>query len=397
MDGPLEGLRILDLSQVQAGPSCTQLLAWLGAEVLKIEEPGVGDRTRTEMAHRPDMDSFYFLVFNANKKSVCLNLKTQEGQDLFKRLLLVSDVVIENFGPGRMAQFNLDYEQLKRVNPRILYASIKGFGNYGPYAEFKSFENIAQAMSGAMSTNGPEDGPPMVIAPGVGDSGSGLHCAIGILAALHRREKTGEGAQIEVSMQDAVVNLNRIRMIQTLASGDPLDRAGNKILGPQALVFPCRPGGPNDYVSLYMGGEAWDSLLAIMGRSDLIGDERYSTDEARAQRSGEIEKLVTEWTLEHTKHEIMATMNEVGIPCGAVLDTCEVLEDPHLRAREMVLELNDPDRGNYPVLGCPIKISSSRPTITPPPVLGRDSEGILAEILDLSVDEIAELRVKRVI
>ncbi len=392
MSGPLEDVRILDLTQVQAGPSCSQLLAWLGADVIKIEEPGVGDRTRTELAHRPDMDSFFFLVFNANKRSVCLDLKSEEGSSIFKRLVGVSDVVIENFRPGLMEKFSLDYERLNKINPKIIYATIKGFGTYGPYAEFKSFENIAQAMGGAMSSNGHAEGPPLMTPAGVGDSGSGLHCAIGILAALHRRRTTRKGDYIEVSMQDSVVNLNRFRMIQTLGANEPLARTGNRMWGAPALVYPCHPGGPNDYVSLYIGGEGWDSLLAIIGRADLIGDARFSTREARAHYADEIEAFIAEWTSSLTKYEVMAALNEVGIPCGVVLDTREVLEDPHLRARRMVVDIDDPKRGNYPALGCPIKMSSNTVTVTPPPILGQHSEEVLSTVLGLGQGKLAELK-----
>ena len=397
MSHPLEDVRILDLTQVQAGPSSTQLLAWLGADVIKVEEPGVGDRTRTEMAHRPDADSFYFLVFNANKRSVCINLKTDEGRDILKRLASESDVVVENYGPGRMESFGLSYDDLRAVNPKIIYASIKGFGTYGPYADFKSFENIAQATSGAMSTNGEAGGPPLFISAGVGDSGSGLHCAIGVLAALHRRDRTGLGEYVEVSMQDAVVNLTRIRMIETLGSDKPVARAGNRSWGGPSIVYPCHPGGPDDYVSVYIGGDAWESLLAIIGRSDLIGDERFATKEARDERAEEVESMIGLWTSSRTKHEVMTTLTEVGIPCGAVLDTCEVLEDPHLLAREMVVAVDDPERGRYPALGCPIKMASNTVTVTPPPLLGEHTREVLSGMLGLGAEELTQLECSGVI
>ncbi len=397
MTAPLEGIRILDLTQVQAGPSCTQLLAWLGAEVIKVEEPGVGDRTRTERAHRPDMDSFYFLVFNANKRSVCLDLKSREGQEIFKRLARLSDVVVENFGPGRMERFGLGYQVLKEVNPRIVFASIKGFGTYGPYASFKSFENVAQAMSGAMSTNGGPGGPPTFVSVGVGDSGTGLHCAIGILAALRARDRSGESQYVEVSMQDAVLNLMRIRIMDTLASGKPVQRLGNRGWGGPSIVYPCAPGGPDDYVTIVITGDAWDSLLAVIGRADLIGDQRYATEEARKQRADEVEQIIAAWTSRHTKREVMAMLTDIGVPCGAVLDTCEVLEDPHLRTREMVVELDDPARGRYKALGCPIKIASHPVSVTPPPLLGQHSQEVLSSLLGLDGEELARLREKRVI
>ena len=397
MTSPLEGVRILDLTQVQAGPSCTQLLAWLGADVIKIEEPGVGDRTRWERAKDPDVDSFYFLVFNANTRSLTLNLKTDEGRGIFSDLVKVSDIVVENFGPGRMESFGLGYDKLKETNPKIVYATIKGFGTYGPYSGFKSFEHIAQAMGGAMSANGERDGEPLFGAPGVGDSGTGLHCAIGMLAALRQRDMTGESQFVEVSMQDAVVNLMRIRTMDTLNSNEPVVRSGNRAWGGASFVYPCRPGGPDDYVALYLQGDAWDSMLALMGRADLIGDERYATDDLRKERGPEIEKIVSGWTKTKTKFEILKEVTDLGIPCGAVQDTLEVLHDPHLRAREMVVSLDDPVRGEHLALGCPIKIRSNKVEIEPPPLLGQHSKEVLAELLDMKENDLAELEARGVI
>jgi len=397
MGSPLEGIRILDLTQVQAGPSCTQLLAWLGADVIKVEEPGVGDRTRRERATKPDVDSFYFIVFNANKKSLTLNLKSEEGREVFKRLVEVSDVVVENYGPGRMEMFGLPYEEIKRVNPKIVYATIKGFGTYGPYANVKSFEHIAQAMGGAMSANGPEGSEPTFVAPGVGDSGTGLHCAIGILAALRERDKTGESQFVEVAMQDAVVNLMRIRMIDTFNSNEPVRRNGNRAWGGPPMIYPCHPGGPDDYVAVVLAGDGWETLLALMGRDDLIGDECYATKEAREEHAQEVEQLVSSWTRTKAKYELMEMLNDVGIPCGAVQDTCEVLEDPHLKAREMILNLDDPVRGEYQVIGCPIKIHSNEVNVKAPPLLGQHSGEVLSGLLGYDEEQINKMKQSGVI
>ena len=392
MSSPLEGIRILDLTQVQAGPSCTQLLAWLGADVIKIEEPGVGDRTRTERAISPEVDSFYFIVFNANKRSLCLNLKSDEGREVFLKLVEISDIVVENYGPGRMERFGLGYQQLLKANPRIIYATIKGFGTYGPYSNAKSFEHIAQAMGGAMSANGGPDTGPTFVAPGVGDSGTGLHCAIGMLAALRQRDRTGNGQHVEVSMQDAVVNLMRIRMIDTFNTHEPVKRAGNRAWGGPPMIYPCHPGGPNDYVALVLAGDSWDTLLAVMGRAELIGDERYATQQARMERPREVEDIITQWTTTTDKHEIMDALTEVGIPCGAVQDTCEVLRDPHLHEREMILDMHDPVRGDYQVIGCPIKIGSNEVKVTPPPLLGEHSGEVLSSLLGFDDATLARLR-----
>ena len=346
---------------------------------------------------RPGVDSFYFLVFNANKRSVCLNLKSDEGREIFKRLAHVSEVVVENFGPGRMEAFGLSYEVMKEVNPKIVYATIKGFGTYGPYAHMKAFEHIAQALAGAMSANGPPGGPPLFVAAGIGDSGTGLHCAIGILAALRQQDRTGESQFVEVSMQDGIVNLMRIHMIDTLHTHKPAERRGNSFWGRPPMIYPCHPGGPNDYVALVLAGDSWDALLAVMGRDDLIGDERYAAQEARYQRPGEVEEIVSQWTSTKTKYEIMETLGVLGIPCGAVQDTSELLEDPHLREREMVVEIADPARGKYLALGCPIKVSSNKVTVAPPPLLGQHSEEALSALLGLGQEDLAGLKGRGVI
>ncbi len=392
MGAPLEGIRVLDLTQVQAGPSCTQLLAWLGADVIKVEEPGVGDRTRRERATEPTLDSFYYLVFNANKRSLALNLKSEEGCALFKRLVAISDVVVENYGPGRMERFDLGYEALRAANERIVYATIKGFGTYGPYAGIKSFEHIAQAMGGAMSANGEIDGEPLFVAPGVGDSGTGLHCAIGILAALRQRDKSGESQRVEVSMQDAVVNLMRIRMLDTLADGAPIERSGNRIWNAPSMIYPCYPGGPDDYIALVLSGDSWDTILAVSGRSDLIGNALYATDEARRQNARDVEHIISGWTRTITKREVMEALAPLGVACGMVQDTREALEDPHLREREMVVEMDDANRGRYPALGNPIKIASNDVAIEPPPLLGEHSDELLGSLLGMDDASIERLR-----
>ena len=397
MTSPLEGIRIIDLTQVQAGPSCTQLLAWMGADVIKVEEPGVGDRTRHERAIDPDVDSFYFLVFNSNKRSVTLNLKSEEGRALFLQLVEVSDVVVENYGPGRMDIFGLGYDVLKDAKSDIIYATIKGFGTYGPYAHIKSFEHIAQAMGGAMSANGNLGDQPTFVAPGVGDSGTGLHCAIGILAALRQRDQTGEAQEVEVSMQDAIVNLMRIRTIDTLNDQKPVPRNGNRAWGGPSLIYPCHPGGTDDYIALVLAGDSWDTILALADRADLMGDERYATKEARDQRPTEVEAIVSAYTMTKRKHELMTELSELGVACGAVQDTCEVLEDPHLKAREMLVEMDDPARGKYIAMGCPIKIASNPVDVKPPPLLSEHSDEVFSDLLGLGVEELTSLRSSGVI
>ena len=392
MAAPLQGIRILDLTQVQAGPSCTQLLAWLGADIIKVEEPGKGDRTRVEMANDPNLDSFYYLVFNSNKRSLTLNLKSEKGIELFHKLAETSDILIENYGPGRMESFGLATNTLRKRHPQLIVASIKGYGAYGPYSDQKSFENVAQAMGGAMSTNGLPDSPPLWISAGVADSGTGLHCAIGILAALHRRDVTGEGSFVDVSMQDGVVNLMRIRMVETLPEGQPVERSGTRVWGSPSVVYPCFPGGPDDYVTIAIAGDAWDSILAVIGRPDLIGDPRFSTIEARSKHYNEVENLITEWTSTKTKAAVMETMTELGIPCGMVQSTAELLSDSHLRARQMIVDVKDPIRGDYQAIGCPIKVSDNPVTVTPPPLLGEHTDDVLKSLLNISEAEVVQLK-----
>ncbi len=389
---PLSEIRIIDLTQVQAGPSCTQLLAFLGADVIKVEEPGVGDRTRHERAVSEDVDSFYFIVFNANKRSVTLNLKTERGRTILLDLVARADIVVENYGPGQMERFDLGFDTLKRANPKIVYCTIKGFGSYGPNAHVKSFEHIAQAMGGAMSAQGEPGREPIFVAPGVGDSGTGLHAGIGMLAALRQRDATGEAQRVEVAMQDGIVNLMRIRMIDTFNTGRPIQREGNRTWGGPTVVYPCKPGGPNDYVALILAGDAWDTVLALAGRADLIGDSRYATAEARGERVSEVEEIVTSWTSTVTKHEAMKTFTELGFPAGAVQDSLEVLDDPHLKAREMVVDVHDPVRGDYQVIGCPIKVDGNDVEILPPPLLGEHTEEVLRELLEMSTDDVVALR-----
>ena len=392
MPGPLDGIRIVDLTQVQAGPSCTQLFAFLGADVIKVEEPIAGDRTRRQQGVRDDVDSFYFIVFNANKRSLTLNLKTDRGRELLLKLVGQADIVVENYGPGQMERFNLDYEVLTQANPKIVYCTIKGFGTFGPNAHVKSFEHIAQAAGGAMSAQGEPGREPTFVAPGVGDSGTGLHAGIGMLAALRWRDATGEPQRVEVSMQDGIVNLMRIRMIDTFNSGQPVQRSGNRIWGEPSMLYPCKPGGPDDYVAIVMAGDSWDSILALADRADLIGDPRYATAEARQSRLDEVEAIVSSWTRTVTKFEAMDILTDLGIPASAVQDSCEVLADPHLKARDMVLDVHDPARGDYQIIGCPIKVEGNDVEVRPPPLLGEHSEEVLSDLLGMSHKEIESLR-----
>ncbi len=381
MSGALAGIRVVDLTNNQAGPSCGQMLAWLGADVIKVEEPDRGDPARHALKDRPDADSLFFLSFNANKRSLTLNLKNPRGKDVFRALLRTADVLLENFGPGVIDRLGFGYPALRQLNPRLVYASIKGFGSYGPYSDYKSYEPIAQAMGGAMSVTGFPDGPPTYLWPSIGDSGTGMHCVIGILAALMQRQATGEGQQVEVSMQDAVVNLIRVSLRDHQRLGKPMARTGNQLgAGVPGTTYRCHPGGPNDYVFIFVQQQMWHPLLRAIGRDELAGDKRYETADARWKHKAEVDALVEAWTAQRTKHEVMKILGEAGVPCGACLDTGEVMSDPHLRAREMIVDVEHPVRGTYVTVGNPIKLSASKTTIGPSPLLGQHRHEILTEL-----------------
>ena len=376
----LSGIRVVDFTNNQAGPSCGQMLAWFGADVVKVEEPGGGDIARRNMRDRPDADSLFFLSFNTNKKSLTLNLKTPQGKEVFRRLLKTADVLLENFGPGALDRLGFGYAALRTEYPRLVYASIKGFGSYGPHADYKSYEPIAQAMGGAMSVTGFPDGPPTYTWAAIGDSGTGMHCVIGILAALMQRHTTGEGQHVEVSMQDAVVNLIRVALRDHQRFGKPLQRAGNQLNAVPATTYRCAPGGPNDYVMLLAQQQMWHALLKAIGREDLIGDARYETAEARAKHVNEVNAVIEAWTSKRNKYEVTKILAAAGVPCGAVQDTGEVLNDPHLHAREMIVEVPHPVRGSYLTAGNPVKLSASPTKIESAPLLGQHNQEVLTSL-----------------
>jgi formyl-CoA transferase len=390
----LDNVRILDLTQFEAGPSCTELLAFLGARVIKVESPKGGDQGRTLVSENPQLDSYYFLLLNANKHSITLNLKSEKGKRLFLELVKQVDVVMENFAPGVMDELGVGYNALKAVNPRVIYATVKGFGTYGPYSAYKSFDPIAQATGGAFSVTGFADSPPLRPGPTIGDTGTGVHCAVGILAALWQRERSGAGQQVEVSMQDAVVNYTRVVMMGHHVTHKPVPRTGNEPaqLSPAGL-YPCHPGGPNDYVYLLATTqEMWESLLKVIGREDLIGDVRYTAIPERNKRAAEVSALIRGWTEQRGKFEVMETMGKAGVPCGAVFDSADVLADPHLKERGMIVTIEHPTRGTMTMPGCAVQLSHSPVEVRPAPLLGQHNELIYQEFLGLTPEELAELK-----
>ena len=393
MTKALNGIRIVDLSQYEAGPSCTQLLAWLGAEVIKVE-PLAGEANRIGLTDRPGVDSWGFLFFNANKKSLTLNLKHSRGRVVLDDLLRRADVVVENFGPGTMERLGLGWEALHALNPRLIAASIKGFGSSGPYAGYKSFEFVAQAMAGVMSLNGEAAGGPLKVPAGLGDTGAGLHLAVGILAAIIHRQGTGLGQQVEVAQQDAVANLTRIHIREQYMNGEPVARRGNRQFGNAPVnAYRCRPGGPNDY--LFVHGvipEMFQAIMRTIGHPDLADDPSLQTRSGRFARVDEIDGLIEAWTQKHTKFEAMEILAGAGVACGAVLDSAEVLSNEHLRSRGMVVELEHPERGRFPMLGNPVRLSASPTEVHRAPLLGEHTAEVLAGLLGLSPEEVAQLK-----
>lgn len=393
MTQALSGIRVIDMTHNQAGPACAQILGFLGADVIKLEEPKSGDIARTNMRDKPDSDSLFFLILNANKRSLTLNLKTEEGKALFRRVVGASDVLLENFGPGALDRLGLGYDTLKQINPRLIYATIKGFGTYGPYSGYKSFEPIAQAMGGAMAVTGFPENPPTYTFPAIGDSGTGMHMAIGILAALQQRHATGTGQHVEVSMQDAVANLIRVSLRDHQRFGHPPPRTGNQLgRTVPGTTYPCAPGGPNDYVFIYAQPQMWPAVVRVLGQPALADDPRFATPEARWENRDALNAIIADWTRQHSKHEVMRMLGEAGVPSGACQDTGEVLADPHLRARDMIVDVDYPTRGTYQTVGCPIKLSDSPAAVRRPPQLGEHTAELLGELCDISADEVAALR-----
>ena len=398
MSKALDGIRVIDMTHNQAGPACTQMLAWLGADVIKLEEPGKGDVARTNMKDKEDSDSLFFLILNANKQSLTLNLKTDEGKALFKEVIASADVLVENFGPGALDRLGLGYDVLSEINERLVYATIKGFGTYGPYSDFKSFEPIAQAMGGAMCATGFPDNPPTFVWPAIGDSGTGMHMAIGILAALQQRHATGKGQEVEVSMQDSVVNIMRISLRDHQRLGGVQPRTGNQLgKNVPGSTYPCAPGGPNDYIFIFAQQQMWKAFASAIERPDIIDDPRYATTEARWENRGTLNPIIEGWTRQRTKHEAMKILGDAGVPSGACQDTGEIFEDPHLREREMVLDLDYPPRGTYQMVGCPVKLSDSPADIQRPPMLGEHTDALLGDICGTDSQTLARLHEEGVI
>jgi formyl-CoA transferase len=408
MGKALDGVRVLDMTHVQSGPSCTQLMAWMGADVIKVELPGRGDITRQQLRDLPDVDSLYFTMLNCNKRSITINTKTERGKAIFRRLIETCDVLVENFAPGALDRQGFTWEVVHGLNPRLVYASVKGFGP-GPYEDCKAYENVAQCMGGAASTTGFDDGPPLVTGAQIGDTGTGVHLLAGILAALFQRERTGRGQRVECAMQDAVLNLCRVKLRdqQRLAHGphneypqyphgsfgDATPRAGNASGGGQpGWTVRCRGGGPNDYIYVIIQPPGWAPLMRLVGREELIDDPEWATPEARLPRLEQCFALIEEWTLTKDKFEAMRILNQHNIPCGPIMSMKELAEDDSLAARGTVVEVAHPERGAFKTVGSPIKMSDSPVEVKASPRLGEHPEEILKHVVGYDDAEIEAAR-----
>jgi formyl-CoA transferase len=416
MSKALDGVRILDFTHVQSGPTCTQLLAWFGADVIKVERAGEGDATRGQLRDMPDADSLYFTMLNHNKRSITLDTKKPAGKEVLETLIKQCDVMVENFAPGALERMGFGWERIQELNPRMIVASVKGFGP-GPYEDCKVYENVAQCAGGSASTTGFDDGPPLVTGAQIGDSGTGLHLALGIVTALYQRSMTGRGQRVLTAMQDAVLNLCRVKLrdqqrlertgvmeeypqfTSGAKFGDAVPRAGNASGGGQpGWILKCKgwETDPNAYIYFIAQAPVWKSICNVIGREEWITDPDYATPRARLPRLMSIFATVEEWTKTMTKFEAMDILNKYDIPCGPILSMKEIAEEPSLRATGTVVEVDHPVRGKYLTVGNPIKLSDSPTEVTRSPLLGEHTDEVLAQ-LGYSAQQIAALREDRVI
>jgi formyl-CoA transferase len=406
----LEGVKILDFTHVQSGPTCTQLLAWFGADVIKVERPGVGDATRKQLVDVPGADSLYFTMLNHNKRSIELNPKTPDGKKVLTRLVEECDVLVENFAPGALDRMGFSWENIQKINPRIIMASIKGFGP-GKYEDCKVYENVAQCAGGSASTTGFRDGPPLVTGAQIGDSGTGLHLALGIVTALFQREKSGRGQKVSVAMQDSVLNLARVKMRdqQRLAAGplteysqfgegipfgDTTPRAGNDSGGGQpGRILKCKgwETDPNAYTYFITQAAAWEKVCDVIGAEEWKTKVGYATPKDRLNKMNEIFARIEDWTMTLTKFEVMDICNPLDIPVGPILSMKEIAEDEGLFATGTLARVPHPERGEYITVGCPIKLSDSDVLVERSPLLGEHTKEILSDVLGYKGSELDQI------
>ena len=416
MTKPLDGIRIIDFTHVQAGPACTQLLAWYGADVIKVERPGSGDVTRSQLRDIPGADALYFTMLNGNKRSLTLDTKTQEGKEVLEKMIKTSDVMVENFGPGALDRMGFSWKRIQELNPKMIMASVKGFSDGHSYEDLKVYENVAQCAGGAASTTGFWDGPPTVSAAALGDSNTGMHLAIGILTALMQRQKTGKGQKVSCSMQDAVLNLCRVKLrdqqrldkIGYLEEypqyphgtfSDVVPRGGNAGGGGQpGWVLKCKgwETDPNAYIYFTIQGHAWEPITKAIGKPEWATDPAYMTAEARQDKIFDIFATIEEWLKDKTKYEAVDILRKFDIPCAPVLSMKELANSPDLRKSGSIVEVDHKVRGKYLTIGSPIKFSDLEIEVGPSPVLGEHTDEVLAD-LGYSADDIAKLHTAKAV
>jgi len=416
MTKPLDGIRIIDFTHVQAGPACTQLLAWYGADVIKVERPGSGDVTRSQLRDIPGADALYFTMLNGNKRSLTLDTKTQEGKEVLEKMIKTSDVMVENFGPGALDRMGFSWKRIQELNPKMIMASVKGFSDGHSYEDLKVYENVAQCAGGAASTTGFWDGPPTVSAAALGDSNTGMHLAIGILTALMQREKTGRGQKVSCSMQDAVLNLCRVKLRdqQRLdkvgyleeypqyphgSFTDVVPRGGNAGGGGQpGWVLKCKgwETDPNAYIYFTIQGHAWEPITKALGKPEWATDPAYMTAEARQDKIFDIFATIEDWLKDKTKYEAVDILRKFDIPCAPVLSMKELAASPDLRKSGSIVEVDHKVRGKYLTIGSPIKFSDLEIEVKPSPVLGEHTDEVLSD-LGYSADDIAKLHAAKAV
>jgi formyl-CoA transferase len=411
MGKALDGVKILDFTHVQSGPTCTQLLAWFGADVIKIEKPGTGDITRGQLRDIPDVDSLYFTMLNHNKRSITLDTKNPKGKEVLDALIKHCDVLVENFAPGVLDRMGLTWDYIHKLNPRMIVASVKGFGP-GPYEDCKVYENVAQCAGGSASTTGFRDGPPLVTGAQIGDSGTGLHLALGIVAALYQRNTTGKGQKVLCAMQDGVLNLARVKLRdqQRLAHGPlteyrqfsegvpfgkAVPRSGNDSGGGQpGWILKCKgwETDPDAYIYFITQAPVWEAICEVIGEPEWKTHPDYKTPKARLPKLGAIFARIEQWTMTKTKFEVMEICNARDIPVGPILSMKEIAEDESLRKTGTVVEVDHPTRGKYLSVGNPIKLSDSVSEVKRSPLLGEHTEEILRDVLKFGEKQIAEIK-----
>ncbi len=407
----LEGVRILDFTHVQSGPTCTQLLAYMGADVIKVERPGVGDITRGQLRDVKGADSLYFTMLNGNKRSITINSKHPKGREILDRLIKYCDVLVENFAPGVLDRMGLTWAHIHKLNPRMIVASVKGFGP-GPYEDCKVYENVAQCAGGAASTTGFREGPPLVTGAQIGDSGTGLHLALGIVSALYQRIRTGRGQRVLAAMQDGVLNLTRVKLRdqqrlqhgplvefsqygEGIPFGKAVPRGGNDSGGGQpGWILKCKgwETDPDAYVYFITQAPVWEAICDLIGKPEWKTDPDYATPAARLPRLKHIFATIEQWTMTKTKFEVMEICNKVDIPVGPILSMKEIAEEPSLRKTGTVVEVDHPTRGKYLTVGNPVKMSNSITEVKRSPLLGEHTEEILAKVLGYSAKEVADIK-----